>query len=219
VDADPYRRLLRRSLIALAVGAAAVAVCYYFVDRPVARFVYDRQFRSIDLLRWLTLPPPYLQSWAPAAIALVVVRRAWGPFRRWERVLLAAAVAVVLADQFRESLSYLFGRYWPETWRDDNPSYIGSGAYGFHPFHDGPWYGSFPSGHTARTAAAAAAVWVGSRRWRWACVLATAAVVVGLIGMNYHFVGDVVGGGVVGGLVGVWTARLCGVRATERAVL
>ncbi|MBX9580041.1 MAG: phosphatase PAP2 family protein [Gemmataceae bacterium] len=208
---DPYRQLLWHSLLALVAGAAGVALCYFYVDRPVARFVYDSQLPSIDLLRWMTLPPPYLQSWAPAIITLVVVRRAWGPFRRWERVVLAAAVAVVLADQFRQSLSYLFGRDWPETWTHNNPSLIGTGAYGFHPFGGSQEYGSFPSGHTARTAAVAAAVWVGYRRWRWACVLATAAVIVGLIGMDYHFVGDVVGGGVVGGLVGVWTARLCGV--------
>ena len=206
------RPLLRQSLVALVLGAVAVTLCYFFVDRPVAHFVHDRHV-PCDFLRWLTLPPPYLQVWAPAAIALVILMRAWGPLPRWGLVLLAAAVAIVLADQFRESLAYLAGRYWPETWTHDNPSLIGTGAYGFHPFHSGPAYGDFPSGHTARTVAVAAALWVGYPWWRWAAVLASAAVAIGLIGMNYHFVGDVVAGGVVGGLVGVWTARLCGVRA------
>src|SRR5262249_32169724 len=93
---------------------------------------------------------------------------------------------------------------------ENNPSLIRDGAYGFHPFHAGIIYGSFPSGHTARTAAVAAVVWVAYPAWRWACVLVTAVVALALVGMDYHFVGDVVGGGVVGVLVGVSPARFCG---------
>ena len=208
----PDRRLVERSLTAVVIGAAAITLSYFFVDRPVAYAVNDNALPSHPVFEWLTLPPPYFQSWAPAVITLVILRRAWGPFRRWERTLLAAAVGVVLADQFRESLGYLFGRYWPGTWTHDNPSLLKDGAYGFHPFHSGPWYGSFPSGHTARTLAPAAVVWVAYPAWRWAAALASAAVAVGLIGMDYHFVGDVIGGGVVGGLVGAWAARLGGVR-------
>ncbi len=55
---------------------------------------------------------------------------------------------------------YVFGRDWPETWIDNNPSLIRDGAYGFHPFHGNSAYGSFPSGHTARTLAVAAVVWI-----------------------------------------------------------
>jgi membrane-associated phospholipid phosphatase len=103
-------------------------------------------------------------------------------------------------------LGFAFGRYWPETWIDDNPSLIGDGAYGFHPFHGGTAYRSFPSGHTARILAVATIVWIGYPRWRWACVLSSLAVAAGLIGMNYHFVGDVIAGGFVGGIVGAYIA-------------
>jgi membrane-associated phospholipid phosphatase len=43
------------------------------------------------------------------------------------------------------------------------------------------------------------------------------AIPVGLLGMNYHFVGDVVGGGFVGAVVGAWTAWLCGINGPEVA--
>ena len=69
---------------------------------------------------------------------------------------------------------------------------------------------SFPSGHTARTLAFVSVFWIAYPACRWACVAATVAVAVGLIGMNYHFVGDVVGGAMVGGLVGMYTAHLSG---------
>ncbi|MEX1098387.1 MAG: phosphatase PAP2 family protein [Planctomycetales bacterium] len=212
-DTPPFRRLLRDSSIALSACAALVAVCYFFVDRPVAFFVHDRGFAGHAIWKWLTYPPPIAQAWAPVILAGLLVRRAWGPFRRWERALLAAGVAIILADQFRETIAYAFGRDWPETWIDDNPSLIRDGAYGFHPFHHGGTNGSFPSGHAARTVAIAAVAWIAWPKWRWAGVAAMAAVAAGLLAMNYHFVGDVVAGGFVGGIVGAYVAHCCAVLA------
>jgi len=208
-----YAKLLRRTLIALCLCAALVAACYFFVDRPVAYFVHDRRSGSDFVLKDLTYPPPVLEGWAPVVLAALMVRRAWGPFRRWEWALLAACVSLVLAEEFRGTVSFVAGRDWPGTWIDDNPSLLKDGAYGFHPFHRGSAYGSFPSGHTARTLAAAAVCWIAYPRWRWACVLASLAVAVGLIGMNYHFVSDVIAGGFLGAFVGTYTAHLCGLAA------
>jgi membrane-associated phospholipid phosphatase len=130
--------------------------------------------------------------------------------------VLAACVSLVLADQFRETLAFVFGRYWPETWVNDNPSLIRDGAYGFHPFHGGSAYASFPSGHTARTLAVAAVVWIAYPRWRWACGLASGAVAAGLLGMDYHFVGDVIAGCFVGAIVGAYTAHYLGLGQPHR---
>jgi membrane-associated phospholipid phosphatase len=212
VDVGPdYKRQLRRTLTALLVCAVLVQLCYTFVDRPVAIFVRDRQFTDHPALKWLTYPPPVLQSWVPAVLAALMVRRAWGPFHRWECTLVAACVGMVLADQFRQTLAFVFGRTWPETWVDDNPSFIRDGAFGFHPFHGGIGFESFPSGHSARTLAVAGVAWIGYPRWRWVCVLAAVLVALGLVGMNYHFVGDVIAGGFVGGIVAMYVAHFCGV--------
>lgn len=209
-DAPDFRRLLRTTLATLLVGVAVVALCYFFIDRPVAFFVHDNRIPDHPRLKWLTYPP-VLEAWAPAALAALFVRRSWGPFRRWELALLAACVGMILADQFRLSLGYCLGRTWPETWVENNPSLIRDGAFGFRPLHGGQGYMSCPSGHTARTVAAVAPFWVAYPRWRRAFALAPAAVAAGLVGMNYHFVGDVVAGGLVGGVVGAYVACCCGV--------
>jgi membrane-associated phospholipid phosphatase len=129
--------------------------------------------------------------------------------------LLAACLGIVLADQFRLTLAYAFGRYWPDTWVDDNPSLIRDDAYGFHPFQSGSAFGSFPSGHAARTLALAAILWIAYPRWRWACVLASLVEAVALVGMNYHFVSDVIAGGFVGAIVAAYTACCTGLAAPE----
>jgi membrane-associated phospholipid phosphatase len=204
------RRLLRNTLIALPLGAALVALCYFFVDRPVAFFVHDtHNFGLAAFLKAITYVPTTVEAWVPAVLVVLGVRRAWGPWRRWELALLLACVSLVVAEQFKESAALVAGRTWPDTWVEDNPSLIRNDVYGFFPFHGGRGWESFPSGHTARTLAAVGVFWVAYPRWRWLCVLAAVPVPVGLVGMNYHFVGDVVGGGFVGATVGVWMAS-CG---------
>ncbi len=204
------RRLFLKSLAATACGALLVVGCYFYVDRPVAFFVHDHQFARHEWLRWLTLPEPIFQLWSPALMVVVAAWNAINSPRPWRRALLALAIAVVLADQFKESLRIPFSRLWPDTWIHDNPSLIRDGAYGFFPFHGGEGYASFPSGHTARAFAAVAVLWLAYPRGRWVWVLGGIAMGVSLVGMNYHFVGDVIAGGVIGSVVGAYVAVGCG---------
>jgi membrane-associated phospholipid phosphatase len=199
----------RSTLIALAICSLLVVICYNFVDRPVARYVHNHQFNEIETLKSLTLPPPIVQTWSPLAMVLLVAMHVFGPWRRWQQVLFLACLSLIVADQFRESLGQLCGRYWPETWHDNNPSYLGTGTYGFDPFRPSDDSGSFPSGHAARIVGFLSLFWIAWPRTRWLCVLIALPMLVALVGMNYHFVGDVVAGAFLGGVVGTYTAA-CG---------
>ena len=128
---EEYRNLLRRSLIVTGSCILAVVICYFWVDRSVAFFVYNHHINRIEVFRWLTYPPPEVQNWSALMLTILIVRRAWGPFLRWQKVLLVACISLIVADDFRISLGDVFGRYWPETWTHDNPSLIGTGTYGF----------------------------------------------------------------------------------------
>jgi hypothetical protein len=132
-----YRKLLGRTLIAMTLCVAAVLVCYFWIDRSVAFFVDHHQINKFRVFRWLTYPPPELQTWSPLVLTLLMVRRAWGPFVRWQKVLLVACLSLIVADEFRTSLGDVCGRYWPETWSNNDSSLIGNGRYGFHPFQRG----------------------------------------------------------------------------------
>ncbi|MGD9648712.1 MAG: phosphatase PAP2 family protein [Pirellulales bacterium] len=203
-----YRRLLARSIGAIAAGSLAVAVCYQWVDRPVALAVERYGTNQIAIFKLLTEPPPVIERFCPLVLAMLVVLRAWRPFARWELTLLVACLCLIVADEFRESIGDLCGRYWPETWFDHNPSFIGTGAYGFHPWQAGDDVGSFPSGHAARVVGFAAVWWLAVPRSRAICLVVCPPLLVALVLMNYHFVGDVVGGSVVGAIVAAWGARL-----------
>src|SRR5438270_199532 len=208
---NEYRSLLCGTLIVVALGIGAVLICYFWIDRPVAFFVYRHHINTIKVFRWLTYPPPEVQNWSALILTILVVRRAWGPFLRWQKVLLVACLSLIVADDFRISLGDVFGRYWPQTWTHDNPSLIGTGTYGFHPFQRGDDIGSFPSGHACRILGFAA-VWMiamaRSRTVQIVVIVLCAPMLVSLVAMNYHFVSDVIAGSVLGALIATYAAHL-----------
>jgi membrane-associated phospholipid phosphatase len=207
--AAPARTMVLRSLWALLLCAGLVTVCYFFVDRPVAWFVHEHVPHGW-LLKWVTLFPPILVRLAPLVLVVAAVWQAWRPGNRGVAQLLALTLSLIAAVALKDQLKWVFGRYWPETWTMNNPSLIQDGAYGFHPFHRGIAYESFPSGHTTIVFSLTAVVWIVYPRWRWLCVVADLAIVIGLLGMNYHFTSDVIAGAFLGSIVGVFAARLRG---------
>jgi membrane-associated phospholipid phosphatase len=212
-----YRTLLLRTSIATASCIAAVVICYFWIDRPVAFFVYRHHINTIQIFRWLTYPPPEVQNWSALVLTILMVRRAWGSFLRWQKTLFVACLSLIVADDFRISLGDVFGRYWPETWTHDNPSLIGTGTYGFHPFQRGDDVGSFPSGHAARILAFAAVWLIAMRRSRTVQVVVivlSASMLVSLVAMNYHFVSDVIAGSLLGGIIAVYAAHLARLQTT-----
>jgi membrane-associated phospholipid phosphatase len=206
-----YSTMLRRTLTAVTLCGVCVVFTYFFVDRPVAFFVHKHEISKLPGLVWLTYPPPLVQALSPVVLALLVAFLAWKPWQHWQRVLFVACVSLIVADQCRESLGDVCGRYWPETWHNNNPSLIGTDTYGFHPFQHGDDTGSFPSGHAARIAGFAGVSWLAVPRWRWLIVVLTVPMLIALVAMNYHFVSDVIAGGVLGGVVSAYAALLAGV--------
>jgi membrane-associated phospholipid phosphatase len=206
-----YRALLLRTSIAAAFCIAAVLICYFWIDRPVAFFVYHHHINNVQVFRWLTYPPLEVQNWSALILTILMVRRAWGLFLRWQQTLFVACISLIVADDFRISLGDVFGRYWPETWTHDNPSLIGTGTYSFHPFQRGDDVGSFPSGHAARILAFAT-VWLiampRSRTVQVVVIVLGASMLVSLVAMNYHFVSDVIAGSVLGGIIAIYAAHL-----------
>jgi len=202
--------LLRRSLIALAICLGAVLVCYFWIDRPTAFFVHRHHLDQVKVFHWLTYPPPELQTWSPLILTALVLRRTWGPWSRWQKALFVASVSLILTDQFRVCLGDVCGRYWPETWFQNNPSLIGNGTYGFHPFQRDDDLGSFPSGHAARILSFVFVWFIVMPRTRVIGAIISVAMLASLVLMNYHFVSDVIAGAFLGAIIAAYAVQLAG---------
>jgi membrane-associated phospholipid phosphatase len=191
---SPWSRLVWAALSCVVLVSASIA----FADRPVALLMHGLFHRSYWILPLAGIGQIPLSLSGPGlVIAALAAWRGWRPSPRgW--TLVSCAVAVVIATSCKDALKEVFGRTWPETWVNHNPSFIRDGVYGFFPFHGGEGWASFPSGHTAAIGAVAGVLWSRAPQLRWLWALLVALTGIGLVADTYHFLGDVIAGGYVG---------------------
>jgi membrane-associated phospholipid phosphatase len=199
---------LRPYLWAFLTCAVLVLLAQAFVDRPAARFAHDDIGGSPVLFTMQRIPEWFSTAAVPVVVigALVQIARGSLPFAA--RTAFLASVSLLLATAIKDSLKFAFGHTWPETWTNHNPSYIQDGVYGYFPFHGGAGWSSFPSGHMTVITAVCGILWLAWPRLRTIWVLPPLVTAVGLYGMDYHFVADMIGGSFLGSGVAVATWQL-----------
>ena len=197
-----------RGLIGIVSAAILIPGAIEFLDRDVSTWSHAALHRPAAF-EWLTyIVDPLL----PAAILIVALAGlaalfGWrpGPIAR---AALACGIAVLVAVALKDQLKFAFGRTWPETWVDNNPSWIGTGTFGFSPFHKGSGWASFPSGHTTVITAPMAVLWNAAPRFRIVWLALPPLVAIGLIASDYHFLGDIIAGAYLGTACGLGVAAL-----------
>ncbi len=195
----------RTALICLLIGLLAVAISMLWLDRPISSWSHAMLHKP----GWCKMLTRLADVPVPASlIGLIGAGIAW--LAGWRpgpagRIVLAIFLASLAADSAKDLLKFAFGRPWPETWVNNNPSWIDTHFFGFVPFHGGPGFAAFPSGHTTRIATPCAILWRRAPRlWPlWAAL--PAAVIIGLIGCDYHFLSDCIAGLLVGAAFGLGT--------------
>ncbi len=198
---------LRNFLIALLLTAAMVTIAYLWLDQPLSYFAHDHlaQWR---IFKELQRAPEFMAVFEGLVFALfgyyVLARR---PLKKLLSALLLSGVSLGIASQIKDQLKFVFGRTWPETWINNNPSLIRDNVAGFNFFHGGAGYASFPSGHMTATCAVVSVLWISYPRYRPLYAAMVAAVAIGLTGANYHFLSDQIAGGFLGWSTG-WIAVL-----------
>lgn len=210
---------LREWLLALVLVALAIVISYFWLDRPIAFFVHNQFPRIIRvLLEPVTYVPNPLISVATITFLVLGIRGLAGrPLSKMQAAILICSVSLMIAETLKSQLKFVFGRTWPETWVQNNPSFIHDGIYGFNFFHGGEAYQSFPSGHMTAICALASVLWIYYPRLRAIYLITTLAVLVGLVGNNFHFLSDTIGGAFVGISTGLMVAMLFARRASYRS--
>lgn len=191
--------------ISLAVIILSV-VSYYYIDIPVAKWgYYETREHSAHLIwQYATYLAPFYYNSAPWFIFYVIARVIFNrPLESWHKAGLIIIICMAANGILIEQLKYVFGRYWASTWYHGNLSLIQDGKYGFTWFNAQHGYNSFPSGHTAVTfTVMTAAAWqYNNVKFNLFAAFNCLAIAAGLILMCYHYVSDILIGGLVGSLV------------------
>src|SRR6516165_9843920 len=175
-------------ITACSLALVAIVVSYLWVDQPVA-FLVHRDITTKTLFVELTYIPEPLPLLGPILFfALGLWALVAKPTSKLYATLVTCSISLIVAEAAKNQLKYDFGRTWPETWVNNNPSLIGNGAYGFDFFHGGIGYASFPSGHMTAICAVISVLWIYYPKFRVIYALVVAAVAIGLLGADYHFV-------------------------------
>ena len=201
---------IQRWLAALVLVITAVTVCFLWLDRPLAELAHALvEARGRHLFAPLThIPDPLIPAAAIAFVGLGLRAAARRPLSPLAETAVICSLSLAMGQALKNLLKLVFGRTWPETWVDNNPSFIHNHVYGFHLFHGGGGYESFPSGHMTATCALLSVLWIRYPRLKPLYVLAALAVAVGLVGANFHFLSDVIAGAFVGASTGWMTVML-----------
>lgn len=212
MESSTYFSLLQKTLSSLVICTLLVLICYHWVDQPVAFFVYQHHIHKFTWLGSLTSIADGIFILAPIYIVFYCVALAFKKLSACYKIFWVMALNVLITSYFKNDLKFLFGRYWPLTWKNNNPSLIQNHAYGFHPFHSGALYESFPSGHTAVTFAAMMVLWYAYPRWRWCYAIVCGLVITGLAGMDYHFISDIIAGAFLGAITAQYAVHLSDIK-------
>lgn len=197
-------KAFRPWLLALTGCALFCLVSVLFIDRPVAAF-FDTPPHARHVIGMWLRAVPFVIALGVLAIFWSRIRRHFGrPPSKGLMALSRAGVAAALAWAVNDLLlKPAFGRF--------NLDGLASGHYGFVPFGH-VMDPSFPSGHTAMTAAFLGVLWQIYPKLRPVHAAALAALAFALMVARWHFLSDIAAGVFVGTATAALMLKLWPVR-------
>ncbi|MFC1518344.1 phosphatase PAP2 family protein [Pseudomonadota bacterium] len=190
------------------VAVIAILVSVSYIDRPLAQLLHDSKqsdFGLTSVFKLLANTPLALEVLAGVLVLIGLLGRNNAFSHLVKPIVLVAISATVV----RFGAKIISGRTWPETWVNNNPSWIEHGVEMFAPFSLSQSYHSFPSGHALFTFAFASLFWQYSPKLYWLWLTAMVSVFIGQLGQNYHYLGDLLAGAVLGVLISQLVSHYC----------
>jgi membrane-associated phospholipid phosphatase len=207
---------LKTFIITLGVCVVMIGLCYWFVDKPVVFFTHAHGFREYTILHWIQKIPNIIFPLVILAIIYLGYKFYKKSITYFDRFILRCIISLILITILKYPIKYFFARHWPSTFCN-NLSLLKDGVYGFSFFNIGKAYEAFPSGNTANIFTIATITWFYYPRWRWLGILVVILSVIGVVGLYYHFVSDVIGGAFLGITMAIVTLSPAKKRVSRRA--
>ena len=177
-------------LASLSAVFAITLLCFFFVDREVARYFWaipaDTTIKQVfAALSYMGEAQYYL---VPPLILYVLLRKR---FAYAARASLFVFATVAVSGITVNILKFVFGRLRPEMYFKEN-------LFGFDWFHYGHSFASFPSGHSATAFGAWLAFALIAPKYRWFFITVGVLVASSRVILTAHYVSDVIAGIYVG---------------------
>ena len=115
--------------------------------------------------------------------------------------------AVLIGQFIKEIFKGICGRYWADTFRNNNPSLIHDNAYGFNWFKFNGDFGSFPSGHATFIFSFIVGLWILFPKYRWLYMVLAFLVIAAQLLQYFHYASDLIAGATLGTIVAVYTCQ------------
>jgi len=178
-------------------------ISYFFIDSPLVLFLNKNGINKNFVLEIFThIPDVIIGILVIYFVLFIFLYRKWQKYKCFN-IFFLAMISVAISVQVKDLLKYVFGRYWPDTWINGNPSLIVHNAYGFHFFQKGSEYSSFPSGHTTVTFAFFCVFVYFYPKFKNYFYIPMFLLGLGQVLKHYHFLSDVVAGGFLGWVVAI----------------
>lgn len=191
----------------LTVMAAWCSILW--IDKPLALWIYE-MFGERHIAAELADSPISSVSlistclFIACGLSAIMSRR----FSKSGVACALCAISTLAAILIKDELKFAFGRTWPDSWGPGILSLVRNGVYGFHFFHSGRSFESFPSGHATVAAAVLSVPWILFSRMRAVCAICIVGVDIALVALNLHFLSDVIAGTFIGCSTGLFTVAL-----------
>lgn len=204
----------KKTVLFLLLTTLLCVLSYYYIDRQLVWFLDKHHSHHLYILHILANQITLVIGIAVCLFYVYIAIRLNGAtLSTTEKKLAVVCNSIVTAVFLKNILKTVFARYWPSTFICNNPSLIENHVYGFNWFHKDVRLTSFPSGHASFIFSCSVSLWLLFPRLRWLWSLLTAMVMIGQIGMYYHFVSDVIAGAALGGLVAIYHYRFWAMKA------
>jgi membrane-associated phospholipid phosphatase len=196
-------------LVGLLLTAVIVWISFQWFDQSIALWVRDT-FGAKHVPVAATESPALSISVLPVCVFILsgLLAIAGRRFSKLETAVALCTMSAMAAIVVKDQLKLVFGRTWPDSWAPGILSFLHDGVYGFHYFHSGKSFESFPSGHATIAASVLSVLFISFPKLRIPCAICLIGVDAALIALNLHFLSDVVAGSFTGCSVGLFTLAL-----------
>ena len=213
----PYHQYFVRGTCVFVSFLLLSIVSILFIDKPFALWIHEIGSDQLLFLRYITETTQYWLSITYITVLLIfptpqLFKNNGGnianDFKTSQSNNLSARIVkiiyfifvVLIALWIKTKLKIFFGRDWPLRWGGSHLGLIPDGIYQFNILNSKFWQGSFPSGHATLVATASIIMYLLYPRAKYLWLILALVVIIAILMLNYHFIGDCLAGVALGGL-------------------